>query len=381
MLDKHHKNKKKILLIVNSTTFFLSHRLDIALEAKKNGYSVHIATLYGEDEQFIRSKGLKFHHIYHNSQQRNIFGEIKTLISLIKLFKKLEPNLVHLVTIRPVIFGSIAARFCNIKSVIVAISGLGSVFLPVSKKDKVRLFFVKLLYKIALSGNFISLIFQNNSDIDEFKTFTNIVDDRIYLIEGSGVNLSEFQYIQEQNKVCTILMASRFIRDKGIYEYISAARRIIRRIPNARFLLVGDIYPNNLSSISNEELIELKKSDFIDIKNFTKDIRKYLYEANIVCLPSYREGMPKFLIEAASCGRAVVTTDTPGCRDVVIHNETGLLVPVKDSESLANAIEFLILNPEIRKLMGKKGRMRAEKYFSIQRVVDKHIEIYKKLLN
>ena len=172
-----------------------------------------------------------------------------------------------------------------------------------------------------------------------------------------------------------------FLRDKGIYEFISAARLLNKRGIKARFCLAGSLDTNNPTSINIKELNKLKEDKDVEIIEYQKDIADLYSKSHIICLPSYREGLPKSLMEAAAASRAVVTTNVPGCREVIIPNKTGILVPVKDSEKLADALQWLIENPQERIAMGKAGRKFAEKEFPMEKIVQNHLDVYEELLN
>ncbi len=202
---------------------------------------------------------------------------------------------------------------------------------------------------------------------------------RTALIRGSGVNLSHYESSFENPGTPIVCMASRLLHDKGIVEYIDAARLLRAREIDATFQLIGDVDPGNPATVSFDELQLWKKEGVVQILGFRKDIANLFANAHIVTLPSYREGLPKVLVEAAACGRAVVTTDVPGCRDAIEPGETGLLVPVRDAEALAEALALLITDSTVRRKMGNAGRLLAEREFSIEKIVQQHLDIYRYL--
>ncbi len=197
------------------------------------------------------------------------------------------------------------------------------------------------------------------------------------MIRGSGVDLVTHIYQEEPLGTPIVVMAARLLKDKGVLEFIEAAKILLHKGINAKFILYGDIDEHNPASLTPSELSHIKEEGIIEVNGFTNDIAKVFSKAHIAVLPSYREGLPKVLIEAAACGRPIVTTDVPGCRDAIEANKTGILVKVKNSQSLADAIEKLVENKNLRETMGKAGRELAEKEFSIEKVINTHLDIYR----
>lgn len=205
-------------------------------------------------------------------------------------------------------------------------------------------------------------------------------EEKTEIVRGSGVDLEGYACHPERPGNPVVVMAGRLLRDKGIEEFIEAGRMLAARGVQARFLIVGDPDPGNPSSVSVEQVARWKAEGVAEFLGFRRDIARIFRESHLVALPSYREGLPKVLIEAAACGRAVVTTDVPGCRDAIEDGVTGLLVPVRDAGALADALQRLIENPEERRAMGRAGRDLAEREFAIENVVDAHVAIYDELL-
>lgn len=373
--------KNKLLFIVNNPEFFLSHRLPVARAAKDKGYEVHVATAAGKSVNAIESDGF-IHHILPLSRSgTNPFQEAISFLSIFKLFLKIRPDITHLVTIKPVLYGSIAARLVRPKGVVAAVSGLGTIFIAGSFKRKLLKLFIKPLYKFAFGCRNLIVIFQNPDDKKTLKSITPLSEEQCVMIPGSGVDLSEYSYITEPSGTPVIAMASRLLKDKGVFEYVEAAEILKNKGVMARFLLIGDMDRGNPSSVTENDISLWEQNGAVELYGYRKDIASLFSEVNIVVLPSYREGMPKVLLEAAAAGRAVVTTDTPGCRDAVIEGKTGILVPLRDSFAIAGALEYLISNPEIRKNFGIEGRKLAEKIYSIENVVNQHLIIYNKLVS
>jgi glycosyltransferase involved in cell wall biosynthesis len=371
---------KKILFVVNAPEFFLSHRLPLAITAESAGYEVHVATANGSGVESIRAHGFDHHVIPFARSGQNPFSEIRTLLQLVRLFRHLRPDLVHLITIKPVLYGGIAARMTGVGAVVSAVSGLGTVFLADSTSAKMRRWIVTRLYAAAFKQKRLAVIFQNPDDRDTLISLGTLQPSQARMIRGSGVSLPDYPFVPEPDGAPVVVMAARLLRDKGVLEYVDAARLLHQRGIEVQMRLIGSTDPGNPTTVTQHEIDQWEQEGSIRPMGFRNDIAEQYAAANIVCLPSYREGLPKSLVEAAACGRAVVTTDVPGCRDAITPDVTGLLVPVKDAQALADAIQKLIENPEMRKQMGQAGRALAEEAFAIEKIVEQHMHIYTELL-
>ncbi len=366
---------KKILFVVNVDWFFISHRLPLALEAIKKSYDVYISCGITDKKEYLESFGFKVHPLDLSRSNTGIKGEIKAFSEIYHVLKELNPDVIHFVTIKPVLYGGIASRFLNIGKKVFSISGLGFIFIKQGFKARVTKTVIKIMYKFAFGGKNSHVIVQNP---DDKAVINSIVNVPTTLIRGSGVDLSQYEYIEETNDNIKVSMACRLLKDKGIFEYIEATKILKQKFPNVEFELYGDIDIHNPASLTLDDIQNIKKEGFVKVYGFSKDIAKVFCESNIVVLPSYREGLPKVLIEAAACGRAVVTTDVPGCRDAITPNITGLLCKEKDPKSLASKIEKIIMDKNLRNSMGKAGRELAKNEFDINQVVEKHFEIYER---
>lgn len=373
--------KKKILFLVNAPMFFLSHRLPLAIAAKAAGYAVHVATADDSGRERIENEGFIFHNIPFARSGQNPVYEIGTFIRLLFVFRKIRPDLVHAITIKPVIYGGIAARLTRIKFFVAAVSGLGTVFLARSTAARLRRRVVIALYRAAFHRRGLAVIFQNPDDRDTMLELGILKSLQVRLIRGSGVRLADYLYLQEPTGRPVVVMAARLLRDKGVLEFVEAARLLRDRNVDVEMRLIGSPDPGNPTSVNQQDLDRWARENLVRVLGYRTDIAEQYAAANIVCLPSYREGLPKSLVEAAACGRAVITTDVPGCRDAVICGVTGVLVPVKDADALADAIQYLISHPVIRHRMGRAGRLLAEDSFAIEKIVEQHMSIYKELIH
>lgn len=372
---------KKILFVVNDSEFFCSHRLPIAIKAKAEGFDVYVASSRGLGVDEIINAGLNHQVIAFSRSGQNPIQELITLWQLFLLFLRIKPDLVHLITIKPILYGGIVARLTRVQSVVAAVSGLGTVFISRSTVSNIRLWLVKILYKIAFGHQNLVVVFQNQSDRDTFIKAKIIKNRQTNIIRGSGVNLAEYSYSPEPKGVPVVAMAARLLRDKGVFEFVEAAKILKKRRISVIMQLIGSPDLGNPTSITELELITWKNEGNIEFLGYRSDISNLYSKANIVCLPSYREGLPKSLVEAAACGRVVITTDVPGCRDAITEGVTGVLVPVKNAVALAETIEKLVNDDELRRTMGLAGRKLAEEAFDIDIIVRQHLDIYELLSN
>ena len=371
----------KLLILINDLSFFNSHRLPIAIASKLEGFDVVIGygQLGGADPKILEKKGIKLNHVPMLRGKFNILSDLKTFVCIWSLFKKEKPNIVHLVTIKPYLYGGIISRLTGIKSTVSAVTGLGSLFLHDNIKSKIVRFILSPVFKIAFNHKNQKVILQNNDDANFLIKWGVLSSNKIKIIKGSGVNLNNFTEFEEKSGLPQVCLASRLLKDMGIYDFILEAKIIKEKKIKAQFFIAGDLDLMNPSGLNIHDLKKIKEEKFVEVIGYEKNIAKLYSNSHIICLPSYREGLPKSLAEAAAASRAVVTTDVPGCRDAIIVNKTGLLVPVKNPKKLADAIQFLIENPQKRISMGKAGRVFAEKEFSIEKVVKNHLDIYKEL--
>lgn len=363
----------KIVFVVNVDWFFISHRLPLALEAQQRGYDVYLACTITDKKAYLESLGLKVYPLEMSRSGMSIKSELKAFSDIYKTLKQIKPDIAHFVTIKPVLYGGIASRFLSIPKKIFSISGLGFTFIQQGLKASILKWIIKALYGFALGGKNSHVIVQNPDDRNVIMSIQNVP---LTTIKGSGVDLTQYTYVEENNEQIKIVMACRLLKDKGVLEYVKAAKIIRNKGLDATFELYGDIDNHNPATLTSQNINKIKKENFATIHEFNDNIAAIFSNANLVVLPSYREGLPKVLIEAAACGRATVTTNVPGCRDAIEPNITGLLCHAKDAQSLAEQIEKLIVNTELRNNMGKAGRQLAKREFDIRQVVQKHFEIY-----
>jgi len=371
--------KNKLLYLVNVDWFFISHRLQIALAAKQTDYGVIIVTKDTGKFSFLKEKGFAVSDINLTRSGINPIKEILVIAKVFFIYLFQKPDLVHHVALKSVLYGSIISYILKIPTVN-ALSGLGYLFTDNQRNGKIRKLVLFILKKV-LNNNHSILILQNNDDAEYFIKNNLITKNKLKIIKGSGVNLEEFRFFKEpEDDFIKIVFPARLLIDKGIIEFIEAAKICKSKYVNIEFLLVGDLDTHNPTTIKKKTLDKAIAENFVTWSGFQNDMVKIYNNSHIVVLPSYREGLPKALIEACAVGRPIVTTDVPGCREVVKENYNGFLVPVKNYELLAKAIEKLILDKDLRIKMGKNARILAEENFSIDSVVEKTLKIYDEVL-
>lgn len=368
---------RRLMFVVNNPAFFMSHRVPVALAVQQAGYDVHVATMDGPAVADIQALGMTHHAIPMTRSGKHPLQELGTLLALVRLFRRVRPDVVHLVTIKPVLYGGIAARIARVPGMVAAISGLGFVFLSNSLKMRLVRAVVARLYRVALGHPNSRVIFQNANDRDLLKSLGAVRDEQVVMIRGAGVDLDAYRASPEPPAPPVVVsMVARLLRDKGVREFVEAAAMLRARGVPVTMQLVGGLDAGNPASATQQEVDAWQRDGAVQALGERSDIAELYAASHIAVLPSYREGLPKSLIEAAACGRAVVTTDVPGCRDAIEPGQTGLLVPVRDAQSLADAIARLAEDAALRQRMGAAGRALAESEFDIKRVARVHVELY-----
>lgn len=371
---------KKLLFVANVDWFFLSHRLPIALKAQQAGFEVHIAAGITDKLSVLQGYGLIVHPLGLVRGGLGALNAVRTLIELRQIFRDVRPDLVHLVTIKPVLLGGVVARWLRVPALVSAVSGLGYVFTANGPVAILRRWVVGRIYSWALSHHNQIVIFQNPDDRDLLVASLGLSHAKVKMIRGSGVDLKQYAVESEPSGIPVVLFPARLLVDKGILEFVQAAVVLHAKGITARFALAGMVDSANPTSVSQAQLDSWLAKGVVEYWGYRTDMPQVIASANLVVLPSYREGLPKVLLEAAASGRAVVTTDVPGCRDAIEPGVTGLLAPVGEAVGLARAVEQLLVNPEQRMAMGLAGRQLAEREFDVRAVVDKHLAIYHQLL-
>jgi glycosyltransferase involved in cell wall biosynthesis len=371
----------KLLYVVNIPRFFLSHRLPLAVAARAEGFDVQVAASDSDRESAdrIRAAGLPFHPLPLSQHGLNPLRELRTIVALRRLYTRLQPDLLHQVSIKPVIYGGIAAKLSHRRAVIQAMSGLGYLHTSETRRTKLLQALSRPAFKLALSGVGTRMIFQNPDDRQVFVNRGLITESKAIVIRGSGVDENKFKPRPEDlSGPPVVLFAGRLLWQKGVGEFVDLARRLQGK---ARFRVVGYEERTSPSNVPALQLQSWHDAGIIEWRGRRDDMPQVYGECNIICLPStYGEGVPKVLIEAAACGRACVTTDTPGCREIVRRRENGFLVPPNDIDALVGAVNQLIDNPALRQSFGEKGREIVLQGFTLSRVAAETIALYRSVL-
>lgn len=373
--------KKKLFIVVNQDFFFLSHRLPIGMAAKDAGYDVTIVSEDTGVSDKIREAGLNTINLPINKAGTNIKDEIKTFFFLYKLFRREKPDIVHLVGLKTMLWGSLACRLAGVKAMVSAVCGLGVLFDEEHAHSFMTRSILKVL-RVTHKKKRLAVIFQNNDDKAIFLNAKIMKEEQCAFTNGSGINLQNYDYTPEPTDgLIKIIFTARMVEDKGTLILIDAAKKLeVEYKGKVQFLLCGGL-DTNPNGITKEMLESRCDGEYIQWLGHRKDVLELLMQSHIMAFPSwYREGLPKSVIEAEAIGRPVVTTDSVGCRDTVVDGKNGYMIPIKDSDALAMALKKLIDNPELRQTMGKNAREFAVKRFDIKDVVKVHMDVYDNIL-
>lgn len=370
----------RLFMVMNEDYFLLSHRKELALRAQEVGYDVTIVARNTGRRKEVEALGLKMIELPINPTGENIGEELKTFWFLLRLYRRYRPDVVHHVGLKVILWGGLAARMARVTGVLNAVSGLGILFSrdPLSAVAKGIL----RVQKFSNHRKNVCVLFQNHEDEALYWKHKVIGPERTAFIKGSGVDLKSYAYTPEpESDVVKVIFTARMVREKGTMVLVEAAERLRKEYEGrVEFWLCGGL-SKNPKAISEEELRACCDGKYIQWLGWRSDVKELLMQSHIVAFPSYyREGVPKSLIEAAAIGRPIVTTDSIGCKDTVEEGYNGYLVPIKNSELLAERLKALIDNPSLQQEMGRNSRRLAERDFDLEFVIKKHLEIYEHLL-
>ena len=375
---------RRLLFVVNEAYFFMTHRLPVARAMATEGWEIHVAApddhVWAPDGfsvEALEKAGFRYHPIPLSRRGRNPFQEMRTIFALWRVMRVVRPDLVHFLTIKPVIYGGLMARAAKVPAVVTTITGLGQMFVEAGSNMAVLRSVVTMLYRFSLAHSNARTIVQNTHDGEVLIRAGAVNRDRIRLIRGSGVNLNEFTPTEQPTGRLLVILPARLIWEKGVGEFVAAAELLREMGCNARLALIGDTQASNPRAVPADKIEAWAAEGLVEWWGRRTDMPDVLTQSGIVCLPStYGEGVPKVLIEAAAAGRPIVATDIPGCREIVRHGENGLLIPTSNPQALAEAILQLISDRELRARMGRRSREIAEAEFSEAYVVQQTINIY-----
>ncbi|MCX6033378.1 MAG: glycosyltransferase family 4 protein [Chloroflexi bacterium] len=366
----------KILLFANTDWYLYNFRLELAEALRTRGDEVVLVSPGGAYAPRLQELGFRWVYFPLARRRLNPLVELSTILRLVSLYRREKPDLVHQFTVKCVLYGSLACFLLGIHSVVNSVEGLGYVFTEGGGARRWLRGLVKLIYRLVLRPTWV--IFLNPDDRLFFLKNHLVNPKRMVMIRSTGVDIRKFTPRPELTGIPLIILPARLLWDKGVGEFVTAARHLRAAGLRARFACVGDIDDGNPGSVHVPQLQAWEKEGVIEWWGWKENMEDVYAQASIVCLPSYyREGLPKALIEAAACGRPIVASDMPGCREVVRHGENGLLVEARDASGLAEALDYLIKNPNIRAKMGAGGRKIAEEEFSLELIIPQTLAVYK----
>jgi glycosyltransferase involved in cell wall biosynthesis len=373
--------KVRVLLVGNDADYFLTHRLPLAVRLAELGYDIHVAVPFECNDQRFEHRPFVTHRIALQRGGVHVGQEVQTMFELLRLYRRLRPEIVHNVTLKPTLYGGFAARLTGVPIVVNAMTGLGFVFTSSTIKARFIRMIAKWPLRVACRRRNVTMIFQNPEDRQTFADLGITNRDGSVLIRGSGVDTRAFQPAEGIPMSEPIVMVvSRMLWDKGIAEFVASARILKKEGVRARFVLVGGTDPNP-SSVPESVLRGWVDEGVIEWWGRRSDMPQVWRQAQIACLPSYAEGLPKSLLEAAATGLPLVATDIPGCREIVRQNVTGILVPKGDANELAAALRTLIADSELRSRLGANARAIAENEFTVQSVISQTVKLYESRLS
>tara|TARA_B100000989_G_C19524274_1_gene465935 strand:- start:1632 stop:2747 length:1116 start_codon:yes stop_codon:yes gene_type:complete len=368
------KNKKKILYFVSEDWYFVSHRIDLAIEAIQRGYEVTLLSNINEKKDLIESKGINTIHLPIERSKKNFLHDLVLFLQVLKIFKKEKPSILHCVSLKPILIGTLCARFLNNTKIINTFAGLG-----VLVKYKNSFFLkalIKSVLKFFLKSNSVKIIVQNQSDKNYFLSNNIVKKENLFLILGSGVDMNKFTPNLKNTKKIRVILVSRMLWSKGIREFVDLANKFINN-RFVSFILMGKIDEKNPDSIPKDYLEALNLKSNIKWRDHTENVVEELNKSDIFCLPtSYGEGIPKALIEAAACGLPLVVSSNPGCIEVTENKLNGFVIDQKNSIGFYNSLKQLIESKKLRTKFGEFSRKKVKHKFSIENINKQTLNLY-----
>ncbi len=367
--DKNNGSHRSVLLVANTSWYLYNFRLPLLKALRKARYDVAVIAPHDAYTPLLEAEGFKVHSWLVRRNSINPLLELRAIVDLIRIYRRERPALVHHFTIKACLYGTIAAKATRIYRVVNAITGLGHVFLGQRKRHQLLRRFLRPLYRAVFMARRATVVFQNADDQERLIRLGITNDSRSRLIRGSGVDINHFSPLTDSaghfQSTLQLLFPSRLIREKGIQELLHACQELWSDGYDVKLLVAGELDVGNRSSLNHEEVDALKNDSRISCLGHVEDMRALYASSDVVVLPSWREGLSRSLIEAAAMERPIITTDVPGCKDVVDHGRSGLLVPLRDARSLRLAIELLINNPVLARNFGKAAREKIESEFQV----------------
>ncbi len=384
ILNKKTK-KIKILFLANSGWYLYNFRLSLINYLIKKDFEIHLVCPVDDYTPKIFEKGIILHEWNLKSSSTNLFKEIIAIISLFKIYRKINPDIVHHFTIKSVLYGTLISNFCGTNFVFNSITGLGTVFLSNKLKDKFLNFLIIPIYKLIIKTSKSNLIFQNKWDLNYFIKLNIATKKNVFLIRGSGINTQYYKNNKitksfPKKKYWKLLFPARLIHEKGINELIIACDILWEKNKNFRLFIAGEFNLNQRGNLSRKHIERIRERKYVVGIKHQRNMKNIYMKTDIVILPTWREGLSRALLEAGSMELPIITTNVPGCKDIVLHKKTGLLVNKRDPKSIRNAILFLMNNKNLCKKFSQNARFHIEKNFTNDIVNKQTFDLYKKII-
>jgi len=367
---------KKILFIVSEDWYFVSHRLHLATTAINNGYEVTLLSRVSKHQEFIGSLGIKTINWPLERRSLNPLRELISIYHVVHKVRRVKPNLVHAVGMKPIIYTALSKLFFSVDGIVLALGGLGFIFRSSRASAKFIRVFVIPIFRLMLLNSNIRLIIQNRDDGQILENMNIAKREKIRLIRGAGVSVKDFFPKEVKNDIPLVILPARMLWDKGVEDFVNCAKRCITNKISVRFALVGNPDLHNPESIPEAQLKQWVELGFVEWWGEQDNMLKIYHMADLVCFPSYHEGLPKALLEAASCELPIVSYDVSGCREIVKDNINGFLVPFKDEHALYVAVLELLENSSLRRKMGKISRKMVIEEFTQEKIASETIRVW-----
>jgi glycosyltransferase involved in cell wall biosynthesis len=368
-------DRPRLLYLITEDWYFWSHRVDLARAARNAGYDVIVATRVTDHGDRIQEEGFQLEPLKLVRRSRNLFREVDAVAELVRLYRRVKPDVVHHVALKPILYGSLAAWLARVPAVINAFAGLGYTFMD--ERNRLLRWCTKTALKTVLGFGHSVVLVQNRDDQDRLIGEGVVPVSQMRIIAGSGIDVARYSLQPQPPGTPVIVLPARMLWDKGIGEFVEAARWLKQKGAHARFILVGRRDEHNPAAIPETRLNQWVKEGVVEWWGHREDMPAVYAEAMLVVLPSYREGLPKVLLEAAACGKALVATDVPGCREIVRDRFNGLLVSPRDPLALAAAIQELLSDREVREVMGQRSRNRVIAEWSCPQIAEQVLALYR----
>lgn len=374
-------HRPRLLYFIGADWFFCSHFLDRAVAARDQGFDVSVLTHVRDHAARITASGLQLFPIDIGRGASNPLAELRVLCAVWRTYRAVRPDIVHQVALKPIVFGTVAARLAGVRRIVNAPVGMGFVFSSDSLRARLLRPAVRTALRLLLNPVGSRVVFENRDDLRDAVRDRFVISQDAILIRGAGVDLDQFNPAPEPAGPPAVVLVARMLREKGVADFVEAARILRDGRVDARFLLAGAPDPGNPGSMSEQQLRRWQEEGVVEWLGQRDDVASVLAGTHVACLPSYREGLPKSLLEALAAGRPIVATDVPGCREAVVAGENGFLVPPRDPHRLAEALATLIRDGDMRVRFGRRSRQLAEAEFGTARVNEATLALYSSMLN